>query len=324
MKDIKKNCEITEEEKLNYEVKKIEFIIQEIKDTERRFSESIHEVIKFLLVPARIRNDIFTNEHIHSIFCNIEELEEIQMTFQKELSQASDISALSSCFCYWLPILSPIFEKYCCNFENAIKLLQQKDKTIVPIRNNGRYDRKRKTKSRLKNLETKSTNSISTMGSSDSSSSSSSIESDGSDHETTLQSRLSSFNWLNWCNSKHALFLEGCRVKGNMRNLPVCAFLLEPVQRITRYPLLLKVLRDELETSPDYDEKVLDLGQLNVVIVLAEQIARLVNETNNNNTTSGTNTKSPSINSKDVNPKFGINLVRSAVKMFESAVFARN
>ena len=46
MKDMKKNCEITEEEKLNYEVKKIEFIIEEIKDTERRFSESIHEVIQ--------------------------------------------------------------------------------------------------------------------------------------------------------------------------------------------------------------------------------------------------------------------------------------
>ena len=43
---MKKNCEITEEEKLNYEVKKIEFIIEEIKDTERRFSESIHEVIQ--------------------------------------------------------------------------------------------------------------------------------------------------------------------------------------------------------------------------------------------------------------------------------------
>ena len=46
MNDMKKNCEITEEEKLNYEVKKIEFIIEEIKDTERRFSESIHEVIQ--------------------------------------------------------------------------------------------------------------------------------------------------------------------------------------------------------------------------------------------------------------------------------------
>ena len=52
MKDMKKNCEITEEEKLNYEIKKIEFIIEEIKDTERRFSESIHEVIqvKFQLI----------------------------------------------------------------------------------------------------------------------------------------------------------------------------------------------------------------------------------------------------------------------------------
>ena len=60
-----------------------------------------------------------TDEHFQSRFYDF-----LKMAFQKELSQASDISALSSCFCYWLPILSPIFEKYCCNFENAIKLLQ--------------------------------------------------------------------------------------------------------------------------------------------------------------------------------------------------------
>ena len=37
---------------------------------------------------------------------------------------------------------------------------------------------------------------------------------------------------------------SGCRVKSKMRNLPVGAFLLEPVQRITRYPLLLKVIQN--------------------------------------------------------------------------------
>ena len=66
MKDMKKNCEITEEEKFNYEVKKIEFIIEEIKDTERRFSESIHEVIqvkfqlidKVLMQQPRCKSDV--------------------------------------------------------------------------------------------------------------------------------------------------------------------------------------------------------------------------------------------------------------------------
>ena len=64
MKDMKKNCEITEEEKLNYEVKKIEFIIEEIKDTERRFSESIHEVIQ---VCHFFADELETAKNFHNV-----------------------------------------------------------------------------------------------------------------------------------------------------------------------------------------------------------------------------------------------------------------
>ena len=67
MKDMKKNCEITEEEKLNYEVKKIEFIIEEIKDTERRFSESIHEVIQ---VCQFFSDELKTAKNFHNV-CGI-------------------------------------------------------------------------------------------------------------------------------------------------------------------------------------------------------------------------------------------------------------
>ena len=36
-------------------------------------------------MPARTRTDLFTNEHINSIFCNIEELAEIQENLKIEI-----------------------------------------------------------------------------------------------------------------------------------------------------------------------------------------------------------------------------------------------
>ena len=44
--------------------------------------------------------------------------------FQEELGRVRDISTLTSCFCHWLPILAPHYEKYCSNFSKAIKTLQ--------------------------------------------------------------------------------------------------------------------------------------------------------------------------------------------------------
>ena len=96
-------------------------------------------------------------------------------------------------------------------------------------------------------------------------------------NETTLPERVITShyacNWLDWCNSKQALFFEGCRVKSKMPSLPVAAFLLEPVQRITRYPLLLRRLYSVQKETPEYDEKIFDLAQISMLIVLAEQAA---------------------------------------------------
>ena len=58
-----------------------------------------------------------------------------------------------------------------------------------------------------------------------------------------------------------------------MPSLPVAAFLLEPVQRITRYPLLLRRLYAVQKETPEYDEKIFDLAQISMLIVLAEQAA---------------------------------------------------
>ena len=59
-----------------------------------------------------------------------------------------------------------------------------------------------------------------------------------------------------------------------MFSLPVAAFLLEPVQRITRYPLLLKRLHAVQKSCPGYDEKVLDLAQISMLVAMSEKAAR--------------------------------------------------
>ena len=45
------------------------------------------------------------------------------------------------------------------------------------------------------------------------------------------------------------------------------------VQRITRYPLLLKKLYSVQKETPEYDEKILDLAQISMLVVMAEQAA---------------------------------------------------
>lgn len=251
-------------------IDKVDRVIGEIKDSERRFGNVLQQIIQNLLTPCHPRKDLFTCDDVTAIFCNLETLSTVQVQFCDELSTISDISMLTSCFCHWLPILAPLYDKYCANFSNAIKRLQAKDKKTVNY--NKSFERRENGRTR------KIRNRISNSDSDTSSDGSISIEETKSTNSIVTPSVASiSINWLELCNSKQALFLEGCRVKSKMPNLPVGAFLLEPVQRITRYPLLLKTLWTELIKVVDYDEKIFDLQQLQIIISLSEHVAAVAN-----------------------------------------------
>ena len=53
-----------------------------------------------------------------------------QTAFQAELIRVHDITSLSACLFFWLPILSPHYTKYCANFQHAVKLLRKKDNSF--------------------------------------------------------------------------------------------------------------------------------------------------------------------------------------------------
>ncbi|CAM0136668.1 unnamed protein product [Umbelopsis sp. WA50703] len=69
-----------------------------------------------------------------------------------------------------------------------------------------------------------------------------------------------------------AAFLKSCQSRPECRSLDLSSFLLEPMQRITRYPLL---LRQILQSTPKYHH---DYGMVAEAIEKAEQVLQDVNE----------------------------------------------
>ncbi|KAH8550754.1 hypothetical protein BGW37DRAFT_426985 [Umbelopsis sp. PMI_123] len=69
-----------------------------------------------------------------------------------------------------------------------------------------------------------------------------------------------------------AIFLKSCQSRPECRSLDLSSFLLEPMQRITRYPLL---LRQILQSTPKYHH---DYGMVIDAIEKAEEVLKDVNE----------------------------------------------
>ena len=78
--------------------------------------------------------------------------------------------------------------------------------------------------------------------------------------------------------TRQSIFLETCLARSDLDNsLPLIAYLLEPVQRVMRYPLLLKGLKYYLQLSPVIDDK--DLIVTDHAIQIAEKLAIITNIT---------------------------------------------
>jgi len=100
---------------------KIQMILKEIIDSEKKYVKTLTTIVEKLVEPAISRGDLFSPFEISELFGNIEELTALHSTFYFDLQKCpeGDVRELMKLVQRHLPTMSAAYSRYCSNFPTA-------------------------------------------------------------------------------------------------------------------------------------------------------------------------------------------------------------
>merc|ERR1712048_397224 len=100
---------------------KVEFILNEIIQSEKKYVKTLSTIVKKLVAPAAERTELFSSRDITALFGNIAELNQLHSDFYDDLSLCpmGDIHTLLRIIETHFPSMSMAYTNYCSNFPEA-------------------------------------------------------------------------------------------------------------------------------------------------------------------------------------------------------------
>ena len=274
------------------------------------------------MTPALSRTDIFSADDIGTLFGNIVELRNIHKKFYAEVVKCGSVEDMARVIEQKLPPMSIAYNQYCSNFPRATSMFGEMQSTPTKtmratnvLRRSVREDFDtarpnplRSSMSLQRRKETSSTMSSGATNAREKRNSPTGIvrrhtiigRPDRPEHGGFLKRTFSPRKSIKSYHedvykvaNKQYAFLDTCLALSDLDdNLPLIAYLLEPVQRVMRYPLLLKGLKYYLQSSGGQNTE--DLASTDRAIQIAEKLAIITNITQPYQVTKTTKTTSSS------------------------------